>query len=101
LGAVFLIWLGYELHPTNPLKAPERIVPAAVLLPPDRRLLLNGRERERLELALRRLLRHVDSLAADSAGRRVFDSLVRARPGLLDSARKAERYFSMEELLNH
>ena len=93
--------LGYGLHSTHRLKVPGRSVPAAVVLPPDWRALRNEKERRLLGSAIRGLLRRVDSLEADSAGRRLFDSLVRARPGLLDSAKIAERYFSAEEFLNH
>ena len=74
------------------VRAPEKIVPAAVL-PADGRL-RDARERELLGAALRMLQRRMDSLAADSAGRRSVDSLVRARPGLMDSVGAVERLLS-------
>jgi hypothetical protein len=36
----------------------------------------------------------MDSLEKDVHGKRIFDSIVRARPGLLDSARRARGYYS-------
>jgi len=80
-------------------RRPERIVPAAVLPPGDGLAGASGRDRELVQ-ALRMLLRRVDSLRNDSSGRRVYDSLVESRPGLLDSARVAERFYSLQELLN-
>jgi hypothetical protein len=80
-------------------RRPERIVPAAALPPGGGLAGASGRDRE-LVLALRLLLRRVDSLRNDSSGRRVYDSLVESRPGLLDSARVAERFYSLQELLN-
>lgn len=70
------------------LHAPGKIVPAAVVLPRD------GRDRERLRDALKLLQGRMDSLAADSAGKRIYDSLVRVRPGLWDSVRMVERLLS-------
>jgi hypothetical protein len=80
-------------------RLPGRIVPAAVLPPGGGLAGASGRDRE-LAQALRMLLRRVDSLRNDSTGRRVYDSLVESRPGLLDSARVAERFYSLQELLN-
>jgi len=88
--------VGYCLSRRVWLWVPGKIVPAAVILPPDPRVFRDARERERLGSAIRALLRRMDSLEADSSGRRMYDSLVRARPGLLDSARVAERFISIQ-----
>jgi hypothetical protein len=80
-------------------RRPGRIVPAAVLPPGGGLAGASGRDRA-LAQALGVLLRRVDSLRNDSSGRRVYDSLVELRPGLLDSARVAERFYSLQELLN-
>ena len=37
--------------------------------------------------------RMMDSLRADAHGRRAYDSILAARPGILDSAKKAEEFF--------
>ena len=46
-------------------------------------------------LAVRAFERMMDSLGscADSGGRRIYDSILAARPGILDSAKTAEGYF--------
>jgi hypothetical protein len=83
-------------------RRPGRIVPAAVVWHKSgdlRQVELSRGDRE-LAGALRMLLRRVDSLRNDSSGRRVYDSLVESRPGLLDSSRVAERFYSLQELLN-
>jgi hypothetical protein len=81
-------------------RRPGRIIPAAVLLRGGGSAAASLSGDRELAGALRVLLRRVDSLRCDSSGRRVYDSLVRARPGLLDSARVAERFYSLQELLN-
>jgi hypothetical protein len=43
--------------------------------------------------------RWADSVKKNSAGRRVFDSLMRARPGLMDSAGKVRKYLGLRDLL--
>ena len=92
--------VGYCLSRKSRLLVPGRVVPAGVVLPPDWRGLRGERERQALGAAIGALLRRVDNLAADSVGRRQFDSLIAARPGLLDSAKVAERYFSLQDFLN-
>lgn len=89
-------YVGHRVTSAVGWRRPGRIVPAAVL-PPVGGLTRGDRE---VAQALRVLLRRVDSLRNDSTGRRVYDSLVGARPGLLDSARVAERFYSLQELLN-
>ena len=46
-------------------------------------------------LAVRAFERMMDSLSscAGSGGRRIYDSILAARPGILDSAKEAEAYF--------
>lgn len=92
-GGVFS-YVGHRVSAVG-FRSPGRIVPAVLssgsaLTPGDREL----------ARALRMLLRRVDSLRVDSSGRRAYDSLVRSRPGLLDSARVAERFYSLQEILN-
>ena len=41
--------------------------------------------------------RKMDSLRLDSHGRRVYDSVLAARPGILDSAKKAEEFFHSQD----
>lgn len=50
-------------------------------------------ERKALEL-IRAFEHRMDSLRQDSLGRKEYDSICRVRPGLLDSARAAEAYYS-------
>ena len=97
-GGVFS-YVGHRVAASVGYGRPGRIVPA--VLPPMGGMseASPGGDRE-LARALRVLLHRVDSLRSDSTGRRVYDSLVRARPGMLDSARVAERFYSLQELLN-
>ena len=44
--------------------------------------------------AIRAFEHWMDSLRTDSVGRRTYDSVCRLRPGLLDSARQADAYYS-------
>lgn len=44
-------------------------------------------------LTVRAWERMMDSLREDAHGRRIYDSILAARPGILDSARKAEDFF--------
>jgi hypothetical protein len=44
-------------------------------------------------LIIRAWERAMDSLRRDSSGKRVYDSILAARPGILDSARKAEAFY--------
>jgi hypothetical protein len=100
VGGGMFSYVGHRVAQTVEWRTPGRIVPAAVLPPaggssgPS-----SGGDRE-LAQALRMLLRRVDSLRTDSTGRRVYDSLVAARPGMLDSARVAERFYSLQALIN-
>jgi hypothetical protein len=91
--AVFFVAVGWKMASPYSLHAPGKIVPAAVGLPRGRWLLREEREEELLGAALRVLQRRIDSLAADSAGRRVYDSILEMRPGMLDSLKIAEKYF--------
>jgi hypothetical protein len=89
-------WVGWRLGgpklgglPVGRLRLMEsvgRIEPARLRRPQD------DRNRE-LARALHALLRRLDSLATDSKGRPVYDSLMRMRPGLVDSARTLVKYF--------
>ena len=98
--AAACISAGALIEKRHVYQMPGKIVPAAVIIPLDGRTLRDEREREWLGMCLQALRRRLDSLAADSAGRRSYDSLARARPGLLDSLKIAEHYFSGEGL-NH
>lgn len=44
-------------------------------------------------------LKWMDSLKNDATGKILYDSICRVRPGLLDSAREVERYYSLKHLL--
>jgi hypothetical protein len=44
-------------------------------------------------LAVRAFERMMDSLRQDSRGASIYDSILVARPGILDSAKKAEAFF--------
>ncbi|HEV2478078.1 MAG TPA: hypothetical protein VGS79_00380 [Puia sp.] len=44
-------------------------------------------------VAVRAWERMMDSLRVDARGRRIYDSILAARPGILDSAKKAEEFF--------
>jgi hypothetical protein len=44
-------------------------------------------------------LKWMDSLKNDATGKRQYDSICLVRPGLLDSAREVERYYSLKHLL--
>jgi hypothetical protein len=48
-------------------------------------------------LAMRAFEHYMDSLRQDSNGRRRYDSILSARPGILDSARKAETFFYLHD----
>jgi hypothetical protein len=45
-------------------------------------------------LAIRAFEHWMDSLSKDGAGRRTYDSIIRQRPGLMDSARQAEAFYN-------
>jgi hypothetical protein len=92
-GCGVIGYMAYRTFFGGAFSVPGRIAPTVVILPPVR-----GSDDRALGEGLRLLLRQVDSLQADSSGRRVLDSLVRARPGLLDSARVAERLYSLQLL---
>lgn len=51
-------------------------------------------------LAIRAVERVMDSLRRDSSGARVYDSILRARPGLMDSLGHAEHFFYLQDQLN-
>ena len=50
-------------------------------------------------LAIRRVEYFLDSLRKDSAGVRVYDSVISRRPGFMDSLRQAEKFFYLEDQL--
>ena len=81
-GAIWL-WGDYRLCRLRPLEPAGRIV--TVILPSPNRV--GVAERRWIDRALGILLRRLDSLRRDSTGRRVYDSLMRMRPGLMDSLR--------------
>jgi hypothetical protein len=81
-GAVWILG-NYMVYGLRPLASAGRIV--TVILPPPNRV--DPAERQWMDRALGILLRRLDSLRRDSAGRRVYDSLLRMRPGLMDSLR--------------
>jgi hypothetical protein len=94
MTVLFFIAFGWKMgSPAYYLHTPETIVPAAIQLPKDRRLLHDEQESELFGTLLQALQRRIDSLAADSAGRRIYDSIVEMRPGLLDSLKIVTRYF--------
>ena len=45
--------------------------------------------------AIRRFLQQMDSLRQDSTGHRLYDSICQFRPGLIDSARTAEKFYNL------
>ena len=45
-------------------------------------------------VAIRAFEHWMDSLSKDGAGWRTYDSIIRQRPGLMDSARQAEAYYN-------
>ncbi len=92
--AGFCVAVGWRLADQHILGSSGKIVPAAIGHP------RGGRERERLGAAVWALHRRLDSLAADSAGRRSYDSLIHARPGMMDSLKFIEGYF-LPEGQNH
>lgn len=47
----------------------------------------------RIPIELQTARKYLDSLARDSTGRKVYDSLIASRPGLLDSLMSAEYYY--------
>jgi len=49
-------------------------------------------------MVIRLWKRMMDSLKNDSSGRRIYDSILYARPGIMDSARVAEDFFSLHNL---
>lgn len=50
-------------------------------------------------LMMRAFEDRMDSLRKDSVGARVYDSIVRVRPGLMDSVRGAEEYYYLQDHL--
>jgi hypothetical protein len=79
-GAVWFLG-NYLVYGLRPLASAGRIV--TVILPSPNRV--DVAERRWMDRALGILLRRLDSLRRDSAGRQVYDSLLRMRPGLMDS----------------
>jgi|SRR5580658_773699 hypothetical protein len=51
-------------------------------------------------LAIRAFEQYMDSLRADSAGVMKYDSILRQWPGVMDSAKVAERFFYLQDHLN-
>jgi hypothetical protein len=81
-GSVWILG-NYLIYGLRPLKPTGRIV--TVILPSPNRV--DAAERRWMDRTLGILLRRLDSLRRDSAGRSVYDSLLRMRPGLMDSLR--------------
>ena len=50
-------------------------------------------------LAIRAFEHYMDSLRQGGAGARLYDSILHARPGIMDSAQEAEVYFYLEDRL--
>lgn len=46
---------------------------------------------------LQRARGYLDSLAGDPHGEKIYDSLIKARPGLPDSLRRAESYYNYKQ----
>ena len=90
---ISVLLFGYSAGNQYSLHTPGQIVPAAITLPKDRQLLHDKGEEQLLAKVLQAMQRRIDSLAADSAGRRIYDSIVEMRPGLLDSLKVVTRYF--------
>lgn len=99
MGGCGLAYLGYRVNTATQEVLRQRLGRIVPALLPVRCGGWDERERD-IAQGLRVLLRRVDSLRNDSAGRRTYDSLVRARPGLLDSARVVERIYGLRDSLN-
>ena len=83
------LWLSVRRSLRDSVLGPVgRIRPAAVILTPAGGLM----EDKRLEVVVRDFVHYWDSLRADPVGRVRYDSLMRVRPGLLDSARAVEGF---------
>jgi hypothetical protein len=89
MGLVFFA-VGYGVYHAGWLKPPRKIYPADILQPPEDWETAKDRALGRL---LHAFLLRVDSLQRDSMVKKDYDSLLRARPGLVDSARAAERIY--------
>lgn len=76
-------WGSYRIARLRLLEPPGRIV--TVILPPINRLELV--KQRWLRRAMDTFLRRLDILQRDPAGRRIYDSLLDMRPGLVDSLR--------------
>jgi hypothetical protein len=50
-------------------------------------------------LAIRAFEHYMDSLRQGAAGARQYDSILHARPGIMDSAQEAEVYFYLQDRL--
>ena len=46
-------------------------------------------------ITIRRFLQQMDSLRQDSTGHRLYDSICHFRPGLIDSARTAVKFYNL------
>ena len=94
LSAAVVLWGAYrDMH--TPVVRPA----GRVAVPAGGRWADPGRISHAHEgwLAVRAFEDWLDSLRRDPAGRKVYDSLLRMRPGLPDSARRAGQFFLSQE----
>jgi hypothetical protein len=95
-GMTLLGWsVNHSFH-SGLLRGPHGVLPASpkMLTPPRRQEKPPPVARAHEGwLAMRAFEHYMDSLRGDSSGRRRYDSILFVRPGILDSARKAEEFF--------
>ena len=96
------VWVFIEAlgHPSEVMRITPINVPPAVTSPGAESLPYDARTRISIERI--RVFHHLmDSLKNDPSGRRVFDSLRQARPGLFDSIDRVEQLYAPHEKRNH
>ena len=93
VGAVVVVWSAVRSFQKVWVRPAE-----AIAVPLDARL--RGAHAHRWWMTIRVFEGVMDSLRQDSVGVHRYDSIVSRRPGLMDSLRRAEEFFYLEEQLN-
>jgi hypothetical protein len=94
LFMVFAGWNGWIVFQALQQPPPSLIARQLKLSRPTRPNILPPADPSAL-VGIQRFRSWLDSLQADTVGRRIYDSILRQRPGLLDSLRQFEKSYSI------
>jgi hypothetical protein len=97
-GCVLLIFSGGMPVSTNPAITPDQIISIRAPGPPNRPEALPDTVLQQQLAAFRR---YMDNLESTESGRKIRDSLLKTRPGLMDSIAIAESLYINQNIKNH